>query len=63
MYTVIWTENSADRWDRFETADEVVNLLKELERKDVCVGDVWIFKPNADNYASAGDEFLNEKEE
>ena len=52
MYTVIWIENGQDRWDRFETEEEVRELLDELvENPNVCENDVWIFTPQADEYA------------
>ena len=37
MYTVLWKEGDLDRWDRFETKEEVFELLKEL-REDP---DAW----------------------
>lgn len=59
MYTVIWQENSQDRWDRFETSEEVMVLLTELEQNPyVCENDVWIFNPNADDY---GDDYFTFK--
>ena len=27
MWTIMWTENSKDRWDRLETKEEVMQLL------------------------------------
>ena len=52
MYTVLWIENGMDTWDRLETEEEVKELLKELkENESVCETDVWIFLPQADDYA------------
>lgn len=31
MYTVLWTEGRADKWDRFETEEEV--LVEQAGRK------------------------------
>lgn len=28
MWTIMWTENSQDRWDRLETKEEVMQLLE-----------------------------------
>lgn len=61
MYTVLWRENDNDKWDRFETKEEVRNLLNELENNpDVCERYVWIFTPNSDNYAFDYDSFIEE---
>lgn len=68
MYTVIWQETgvnkwdgrevSIDRWDRFETKEEVKEHLAMLEASgSVCLGDVWIFPPQADDLAIEGDHF------
>lgn len=44
MWTVLWKDGEKDRWDRFETEDEVRELLDKLtENPDVCEGDAWIF--------------------
>ena len=52
MYTVLWRENDNDKWDRFETKKEVKDLLDELEKNpNVCENDIWIFTPEADEYA------------
>lgn len=56
MYTVIWQELNGndymDRWDSFETEEEVKELLNKLaEDPNVCEHDVLIFTPEADNYA------------
>ena len=32
MWTIMWTENSQDRWDRLETKEEVMQLLDSLDR-------------------------------
>lgn len=52
MYTVLWQEAGQDRWDRLETKEEVSELLRKLEKDlDVYEGDVWVFKPEANEYA------------
>ena len=56
MYTVLWQEGNNDKWDRFETEEEVRKLIDQLsENPDVCVGDIWIFSPKADEYAYTPD--------
>ena len=59
MYTIIWTEEGHDKWDRVKSKAEVHALLDKIrDNPAACpVGDVWIFSPKADDYASAGDEF------
>lgn len=53
MYTILWRENDADKWDRLETREEVEKLLDELAKNtDVCEGDIWIFEPKADDFAT-----------
>lgn len=48
MWTVLWQENDQDRWDRFETKEEVLCLLDQLrENPNVCEDDTWIFSPQA----------------
>lgn len=65
MYTVIWQELNGndymDKWDRFETKEEVKELLDKLKKnQDVCEHDVWIFTPEADNYAEDYASFLED---
>ena len=59
MYTILWQEEGKDRWDRVKSKAEVYNLLDDIRNNpDACpIGDVWIFSHQADDYASAGDEF------
>ena len=58
MWTIMWTENSQDRWDRLETKEEVMQLLDSLDKKSgVSKGDVWIFPPQADDLALTGNDF------
>lgn len=58
MYTVIWQENGVDKWDRLRTKEEVRDLLTQLEAGgNVCIGDVWIFTPEADQRAIEGNRF------
>lgn len=58
MWTIMWTENSQDRWDRLETKEEVMQLLDSLDKNSgVSKGDVWIFSPQADDLALTGNDF------
>lgn len=58
MWTIMWTENSQDRWDRLETKEEVMQLLDSLDKNSgVSKGDVWIFPPQADDLALTGNDF------
>lgn len=58
MYTIIWQEDGLDRWDRLETKEEVDRLVDKLSINNaVCLEDVWIFSPEADEFASTPDEF------
>lgn len=58
MWTIMWTENSQDRWDRLETKEEVMQLLDSLDKNSgVSKGDAWIFPPQADDLALTGNDF------
>lgn len=58
MWTIMWTENSQDRWDRLETKEEVMQLLDSLDKNSgVSKGDVWIFPLQADDLALTGNDF------
>lgn len=58
MWTIMWTENSQDRWDRLETKEEVMQLLDSLDKNSgVSKGDVWIFPTQADDLALTGNDF------
>lgn len=59
MYTMLWTENGADKWDRFSSAKEVREKLTEIENNEEAspLGDVWIFPPKADDIAVTGEDF------
>ena len=58
MWTIMWTENSQDRWDRLETKEEVMQLLDSLDKNSgVSKGDVWISPPQADDLALTGNDF------
>jgi hypothetical protein len=58
MYTILWTEDGEDRWERLEHKDEVLELLNKLSQNDgVCYDNIWIFGPKADDYASTPDTF------
>lgn len=62
MYTVIWQEKEngkmVDKWDRFSSREEVLDLLDELEEKGVYLQDTWVFMPAADEYATESTEFV-----
>lgn len=59
MYTVLWQENGMDKWDRFETKEEVDYLLEQLkENPNVCEYDIWIFNPEADDNAYTYEDFI-----
>lgn len=63
MYTVLWQEAGCDKWDRLESKEEVVELLLELKKnEDVCLGDVWIFTPEADDYAEEYFSFIDNED-
>lgn len=56
MWTVLWVDNGRDRWDRFETKEEVEELIKKItENPNVCETDAWIFPPKSDDYALTPD--------
>ena len=60
MWTILWQEAGADRWDRLEDKQEVFELLKELkDNPDICEGDVWVFYPGADYYAQDFNQIVN----
>lgn len=63
MYTILWTQGANDKWDRLESHNDVLALLKKLKADpDVCENDIWIFGPKADNHAWNGyDEFINDR--
>ena len=62
MFTVIWTENGEDRWDRLKTKGEVKALLESLaSNPNVCETDVWVFKPDADKFAMEYRKFMEEE--
>lgn len=65
MYTMLWQEKGADRWDRFESEEEVKTKLREIENHpdSYALGDVWIFSPKADEFACTGEDFLEEEED
>lgn len=60
MYTVLWTDKNGDRWDRLETKEEVIDLLKEIEADENAspLGDVWVYGPKADEYAETGESYI-----
>lgn len=59
MYTIIWQEDGQDKWDRFRTKEEVRVKLKEINELPNAspLGDIWIFHPQADEYASEGSQW------
>ncbi len=60
MYTVIWREGDIDKWDRFATKEEVMELLQQIDNNPdaCCIGDVWVFSPEADEHALTGSDFI-----
>ena len=62
MYTIIWQEDGQDKWDRFRTKEEVREKLKEINELPNAspLGDIWIFSPKADTYASEGSQWITE---
>lgn len=53
MFTVIWTDNGKDRWERLETKEELAKLMKTLaDEPGVCESDAWIFGHEADDHAN-----------
>ena len=64
MYTIIWTENGEDRWDRLENKGEVKALLELLaNNSNVCETDIWVFTPEADAFAKEYKTFIEDIEE
>lgn len=60
MFTVIWIENGMDKWERFDDEEEIKEFLINLkENKGVCEADVWVFSPEADNYAYEYQMFMD----
>ena len=58
MYTVLWIEGIYDKWNRFETEEEVRSLLSELRaNENVCYDGILIFNPTADEFAVNPDMF------
>lgn len=59
MFTIIWSENGEDRWDRLETKGEVKTLLESLANNpNVCETDIWVFTPEADKSAMEYKSFM-----
>lgn len=59
MYTVLWQEKGKDKWERLETREGVINLLKSLKKNPhVCEDDIWIFNPKADDCATDYEGFM-----
>ena len=38
MWTVIWLEDEMDKWDIFETKEQVMKLMKELKEMYIVQG-------------------------
>ena len=56
MWTVLWTEDGNDKWDRFATEDEVRELIDDVTtNNNVVDSDIWIFPPEADDLSLTGD--------
>lgn len=64
MYTMLWTWGNEDKWDRFDTMEEVKEKYKELvEDPNVCEDDILVFKPEAEDYSIEGEDILSLGEE
>ena len=59
MWTILWSENGEDRWDRFKFKDELIDFIKWYSEEEyafynkkdgeiVFDEDVLIFTPKAD---------------
>lgn len=49
-----------DKWERFDDEEEIKEFLINLkENKGVCEADVWVFSPEADNYAYEYQMFMD----
>jgi hypothetical protein len=62
MWTICWKDDEQrDRWDRFESRKDVIDLINTLIREvDVCEDDILIFPPEADDLTIPYDEIENE---
>ena len=65
MYTIIYRDGNNDKWDRFETSSEVADFIRHLKDNcpDVCINDIWIFGPTADEFADTVNTFDWDKDE
>jgi tRNA A37 methylthiotransferase MiaB len=48
MWTVCWTDNEFDGWDRLEHKEDMIRKVQELYNKGII--DILIFSPDADEY-------------
>lgn len=56
MYTVCWTDDNGDHWERLSTRDDVVKLIRTHNLQDDA--DVLIFTPEADDSTIEVDEIF-----
>ena len=47
MYTLLWSNEKEEGWDRYETEKEVKSRIKEL-KKDCSLEDMMIFTPRTE---------------
>ena len=48
MYTVLWTRNDVDGWDRFNSKEEVEEKVRELIEEGFSNEDMMVFNPYID---------------
>ena len=48
MYTICWSSEKTEGWDRFSRKEDVVELIKELIKKGVSNEDILIFSNRVD---------------
>ena len=62
MYTILYfAPDGTDRWDRFESAAELLAFLKENDLMDD--GDLQIYGPEIDNYLLSVKEVIASAED
>lgn len=56
MWTICWTSDQGDGWDRFDTREDVINLANTLVREgNAAPCDILIFPPEADEFSISYD--------
>ena len=74
MWTILWIENGQDKWDRFDTKEELIDFIiwyseqeyafySKTDNEIIFNEDVLIFTPEAGLDHVLGVEQLLEKEE